>query len=210
MGGNEGPQEMAARAYDEVADAYVTLERPGSEWPRLRHLRQLLSTLPEGADVLDLGCGNGIPTMLAIQERHRGVGVDISAAQIERARSAVPEARFIHSDMLAVDFDPESFDAIVSFYAVEHLPREEHPRLFERAYRWLRPGGRLLFTLEPDDEPGRTGEWLGVPIFISGYDPETTAGLLVSAGFVVERRDLETQLEGDREIDYVWFAATKP
>jgi cyclopropane fatty-acyl-phospholipid synthase-like methyltransferase len=210
MGGTERPQEVVKRGYDLVADAYAALEREGAEWPRMTHLRELLATLPDAADVLDVGCGNGIPAMRAIAERHRGVGVDISGAQIERARTNVPTARFFHSDILDLEFEPGSFDAIVAFYTVEHLPREEHAHLFQRFYEWLRPGGRLLFTLEPDDEPGRTGEWLGVPMFISAHDPEKTTALLEQTGFVVERRKLQSQLEGDREIEYVWLLALKP
>lgn len=210
MPGHEEPQKLVQRGYDEVADAYAALEAEGAEWPRMRHLREVLSLLPRGAEVLDLGCGNGVPEMAAIQERHRGVGVDISAAQIERARLNVPEARFIHGDMLRVVFEDASFDAIVSFYAIEHVPREEHGPLFERFCRWLRPGGRLLFTLEAGgEEPGRTGEWLGVPMFFSYYDADATTTLLEEAGFVVERREIQSQSEGGREIEYVWFHARK-
>ena len=137
------------RGYDEVADAYAALETQGAEWPRMRHLRNLLSILPSGADVLDL-------------------------------------------------------------YAIEHVPREEHGLLFERFCRWLRPGGRLLFTLEAGgDEPGRTREWLGVPMFFSYYDAQVTRTLLEQAGLFVERCDVESQLEGEREIEYVWFHACK-
>jgi SAM-dependent methyltransferase len=208
---HEKTKKLVERGYDEVADAYAALETEGAEWPRMRHLQELLSVLPSNGDVLDLGCGNAVPEMVAIKERHNGVGVDISAAQIARAHANVPGATFIHGDMLEVSFHDESFDAIVAFYAIEHVPRDEHARLFERFYRWLRPGGRLLFTLEAGgDEPGRTGEWLGVPMFFSYYDADATTTLLHHAGFVVERREVESQLEGSREIEYVWFHARKP
>jgi cyclopropane fatty-acyl-phospholipid synthase-like methyltransferase len=208
--GGEKPQKLVQRGYDEVADDYAALEHEGAEWPRMRHLRELLSLLPSDGDVLALGCGNGVPEMMAIQERHSAVGVDISTTQIDRARENVPAATFIHGDMLDVSFDDASFDAIVSFYAIEHVPREEHGRLFERFFRWLRPGGRLLFTLEAGgEEPGRTGDWLGVPMFFSYYDADSTTRLLENAGFAVERREVESQLEGSREIEYVWFHVRK-
>ena len=59
------------------------------------------------------------------------------------------------------------------------------------------------------NEPGRTGDWLGVPMFFSHFDPETTADLLADAGFRVTKVDVESQLEGDREIDFVWFSARR-
>jgi cyclopropane fatty-acyl-phospholipid synthase-like methyltransferase len=203
------PQDVVERGYDRVADAYAALERPGAEWPRLRRLQGLLARLPAGADVLDIGCGNGIPTMRAICERHSGVGVDISGEQIRRARANVPGGTFVQADIASLDFPESSFDAIVAFYTIEHVPRDRHADLFRRFRSWLRPGGYLLFTLEPYDEPGRTGEWLGVPMFISSFDPETTVGVLAQAGFEVLSRDVESQLEGDREIEYLWVVARR-
>lgn len=115
-------RDVVESGYDMVVEAYAGLEIEGHEWPRLRRLLELLDGLPEGSDVLDLGCGNGLPAMAAISERHRGVGVDISGAQIALARHNVPGATFVHADMSELDFPASSFDAIVSFYAIEHLP----------------------------------------------------------------------------------------
>jgi len=78
-----------------------------------------------------------------------------------------------------------------------------------RFLRWLKPGGRLMFTLEPYDEPDRTDEWLGVPMFFSAFDPDRTAQLLADVGFTVTDRRIESQLEGEREIEYMWWTATK-
>jgi ubiquinone/menaquinone biosynthesis C-methylase UbiE len=51
-------------------------------------------------------------------------GVDLSAVQIERARQHVPTARFVRADATEVRFRPSSLDAIVSFYALIHMPLE--------------------------------------------------------------------------------------
>jgi SAM-dependent methyltransferase len=69
----------------------------------------------------------------------------------------LPDGSQVHGDVMSLDFGEDSFDAIVAFYVVEHLPREEHPDLLARFCRWLRPGGYLLFTIEPTDQPGRLG-----------------------------------------------------
>jgi hypothetical protein len=39
-------------------------------------------------------------------------------------------------------FRPASFDGVVAFYVVNHLPQEELAPTFERTFAWLRPGGR--------------------------------------------------------------------
>lgn len=198
---------IVATGYDRVADRYERLEE--SEWPRLRRLRELLDEIPAGGEVLDLGCGNGLPALDAIVERHRGAGVDVSHVQAARARSTVPEASVLHADMATVDFEDGSFDAVVSFYAIEHVPRECHAALLSRLHRWLRPGGRLLFTIEARTGHETVGEWLGEPMFFSQLGPEETLALLRDTGFVVESAEAEAQSEGGTEIEYLWIRARR-
>lgn len=47
-------------------------------------------------------------------------------------------------------------------------------------------------------------------MFFSYYDADATTTLLEQAGFLVERREVESQLEGGREIEYIWFHVRKP
>lgn len=201
------PKELVARGYDAVAGAYAALERPEAEWPRLRRLRELLALTPEGSAVLDIGCGNGVPATRAIAAAHEAVGVDISHAQVDLARRNVPAASFVHGDIMAVDFRPGSFAAVVAFYVLDHLPRDEHAALFERVAGWPRPGGHFLFTVEHGEEPGMVGEWLGTPMFFSQFDSETTLTLLEGTGFEVLERAVEAQSEGDTEVEYLWVLA---
>lgn len=200
---------IVAAGYDLVADDYERLERPGSEWPRLRRLWELLARVPDGGMVLDLGCGNGLPALREIAKRHRPTGVDVSSVQAERARENVPEATVLHADMAAAEFAAGSFDAIVSFYAVEHVPHELHEELFARLHDWLRPGGELLFTVEARGTHEAVGDWLGAPMFFSQLGPEETLELVRAAGFTVEDAEVEPQLEGGREIEYLWVHARR-
>ena len=89
------------------------------------------------------------------------------------------------------------------------MPRDEHAAIFERFRRWLDPGGHLLFTIEPEDEPGIVGDWLGEPMFFSQHDAETTLTLVRAAGFEVLRAEVETQVEGDLEVAYLWMLARR-
>jgi cyclopropane fatty-acyl-phospholipid synthase-like methyltransferase len=200
---------IVAAGYDQVADGYERLEEQGHEWPRLRRLRELLADVPEGGRVLDLGCGNGVPALQEIGRRHQATGVDVSGVQAERARQNVPAATVLHADMVETDFAEESFDAIVSFYAVEHVPREHHAELFRRFHSWLRPGGRLLFTVEARATHDAVGDWLGTPMFFSQFGPEETIELVREAGFTIESADVEPQLEGGTEIEYLWIRARR-
>jgi cyclopropane fatty-acyl-phospholipid synthase-like methyltransferase len=200
---------LVERGYDVVADRYASLEVAGREWPRLTWLAKLLDGVPEGARVLDLGCGNGVPATRAMAQRHAATGVDVSGAQVERARRNVPEAELVHADLSDVGFADGTFAAIAAFYVIDHLPREHHAEVLARLHRWLTPGGRLLFTIEPEDEPGIVGDWLGEPMFFSQYDAETTLGLVRDAGFEILERSVASQYEGDHEVAYLWVLAQR-
>lgn len=60
----------------------------------------------------------------------------------------MPSATFIKADIMAMDFPATTFDAVVSFYTILHIPREEHRTLVELSLAstwWLavgEPGSR--------------------------------------------------------------------
>ena len=204
----KNPKAIVEDGYDLAADAYSHLEGD-QEWPRMKWLGKVLAKLDPGSAVLDLGCGSGDPADIEIAKLHEVTGVDISSAQVKMARRNVPKGRFIHGNLGAVDFPIGSFDAVVSFYVLEHLPREQHGQTLERIHDWLRPGGLLLFSYEAAEMNDVTGEWLGVPMFFSTFDTETLKGLVHTAGFEIVESGIETQLEQDREVPYLWILAQK-
>ncbi len=99
----DDPRRIVADGYDAIAERYLAWsgERPSPT--RLTWLARALERIPAGSDVLDLGCGAGVPMTRALAVGRRVTGVDISARQIELARAAVPDARFIHADMTALE-----------------------------------------------------------------------------------------------------------
>jgi cyclopropane fatty-acyl-phospholipid synthase-like methyltransferase len=202
------PARLAAEGYDVVEEEYAALEE--EEWPRLRWLRLLLDRLPPGSFVLDLGCGNGLPAGPEIVGRgHALLGVDVSARQVELAREHVPSAAFIQADMATLELAPGHVDAVVSFYAIGHVPREEHAEFLRRVHGWLRSGGLLLLSEEDADRPGFVGEWLGVPMFLSTHDAATLRRLVEEAGFAIERTAVETQREQGHDVPFTWILARK-
>src|SRR5205085_11596163 len=87
----EPPEEVVRRGYDAIADRYAEWAA-SFESPAMRWVDALLERLPEGSEVLELGCGGGDPATRALAARHRVLGVDISEQQLERARRLVPQA----------------------------------------------------------------------------------------------------------------------
>jgi SAM-dependent methyltransferase len=184
-------------------DAFGHSWEDHAEW-----LRPLMRVLPQGADVLDLGCGCGVPDAQLLAERFRVTGVDISDVQISRAKRLVPRARFLRADMTEVRFRPETFGGIVCLYALIHVPLEEQRPLLDRIYRWLLPGGILLVTTGEEAYTGVEENWLGsnAAMFWSHADAAAYERWLASAGFEILRRSRVP--EG--ETGHALFLARKP
>jgi SAM-dependent methyltransferase len=139
----------------------------------------------DGDPVLDLGCGCGVPATATLAERFLVTGVDISPVQIERATQLVPAARFLCQDITNAEFPPEGFAAIVSFFAIIHVPVEEQPGIFRKLSRWLRPGGYLMATVGVRAWTGTEDNWHGAPMYWSHADRETYLSWLKEGGFDV-------------------------
>lgn len=175
----------------------------------MRWLEDLLARLEPGSRVLDIGCASGVPVASRISGAHEVVGVDLSSVQVDEARTNVPAGTFICGDILEVEFAARHFDAVVCFYSIDHIPRRQHATVLKRIHGWLRPGGLLLLSVEDDDQPGRSADWLGAPMYFSHYDAETTERLVAGTGFLVLQAEVETQMEGEVEVPYLFLLAQK-
>ena len=204
------PSEIVRAGYDEAAARYRALEHDSARWPRAEWIGELTKSLRPGAAILDLGCATGIPVAAELAGRYRVTGVDISPEHIRQATRNVPDAEFVCSDALTVTFGAGHFDAIISLYTFDHIPRDEHRGLLERLRHWLRPDGLLLLSIEDQDEPGTVAEWLGVDMFFSMFGADATRQLVREAGFDIEKTALGTQTEGETDIAYTWILARKP
>lgn len=150
--------------------------------PRVRFVGELADRLADGARVLDLGCGAGVPATALLAQRSDVLGVDISAGQLALAAQRVPNARFLKADMTSLDLPRDSFDAVTAFYSFNHIPREEQQPLLVNIARWLRPGGLLLASFGGGGSDDDVEPWLGVPMFFASHDPVANLRHLAEAG----------------------------
>ncbi len=110
-----------------------------------------VATAQPGDAVLDLGCGTGqISIPLAVQGADV-LGVDVSPAMANRLRAEARRRGLASLTVIALpaeelDLPPASIDLVVSSYALHHLRDADKARLAEAAYRWLRPGGRIVIA----------------------------------------------------------------
>ena len=198
------------RGYDFVAESYLATKY-ANDPATLAALEDLTRDLPPGAAVLDLGFGAGVPVTRWLARRFALTGVDVSARQLELARRHIPRANLFKADMPDLSFEAESFDAVVAFHSIIHVPRAKHPALLGEIRRWLRPGGAFFATWALGAWEGEEEDWegWGAPMLWSHHDGETSLMLLRDAGFAVERAEARTTSGARGEESWLWVLARK-
>jgi len=200
------PAQTVQEGYDALAPVFGEwgARIVGDPWERL--LDELVSRLPAGARVLDLGCGNGEKTR-RLTEQFDVLAVDLSEEQLRLARASASHASYLQADFAELDFAAATFDAVTAFYSIVHVPRAEHLPLFERIHKWLVRGGLFLASLSHAGGPDRTETWLGVDMFFSGYDAHTNNRLIREAGFELVFDDMIPMREPEGDVAFQWVLA---
>jgi len=177
--GRAGQRDLVRRGYDAISLAYRGDDGRGAAASAEDVSRytgwvtELAALLRPGARVVDLGCGAGIPATRELAGHGlQVIGVDFSAVQLRRARRLVPAARLIQADMTALQLRPASADAVVSLYALIHVPLADQQALFPRIRDWLRPGGYFLAIVGAGRWTG-TLPYLGADMFWDHADTDT-------------------------------------
>jgi ubiquinone/menaquinone biosynthesis C-methylase UbiE len=182
--------DVVKSGYDRLGNRYTAERQKADNW---KEVEAFTSLLPAGGRVLDAGSGPGIPIARhLVKAGFEVVGIDFSKTMVAAARENVPEATFQQMNMTVIDFYPESFDGVISTYAIIHVPREKHAKIFESFYRIPKSGGTMLVSVASWAWE-EFADYMGVDMFWSHYDPEETQSLITTAGFDIEfARDVET------------------
>ena len=182
-------RDLVRRGYDAISHAYrddagrSDPEQPGeSTDPYAGWVAELAALLRPRARVLDLGCGAGVPATKLLAARNFDVlGLDISAVQVARARQLVPGATFEQADMATWEYEGPAFDAVVSFYALIHVPLQDQLNLLPKIRRWIRREGNLLAAVGAERWTG-TEEYFGSAMFWDHGDRASYLTWLAEAG----------------------------
>lgn len=171
------------RAWDDIADTYAA--RRDADGSDATLIDELLASLPANPEILDIGCGDGARTLANLPAG--SVGLDIARRPLDLAASSVPAAQLVQADMAALPLRDAQFDAITAYYAVFHVPRAQHLRVYNEFVRVLRPGGTLLMTLPSGRFETTRHGWMGGRMFFSSPGREQTLTHLQEAGFTTTR-----------------------
>ena len=146
----KGPEPVAGEAYEKLADSYAARAptKPHNAYYERPATLSLLGDVA-GKRVLDAGCGPGVYAEELVGRGAEVVGFDASGRMVELARERLRGQAEIYRANLEEPLawlEDESFDLVVSALAMDYV--EEWGVPFAEFYRVLRPGGRLVFSVE--------------------------------------------------------------
>jgi SAM-dependent methyltransferase len=156
MGENQGAPADLSNGYEEAAQAFMRLR--GASDIGVATVRKWASTLPPGASVLDLGCGDGVPLAKALIDDGFSVfGIDASPTLTAAFQSRFPRAKVRCEAVGTSDFFDRTFDGVLAVGLMFLLDAEAQRDLIRDVANALTPGGRFLFTA-----PKQPCEWTDV------------------------------------------------
>ena len=139
--------EQLRSEFDEIAR--LSGENHGDD----RYDEFLASLIPARAtSILEVGCGLGRLSKRLSNPQRLVTGIDLSPEMIARARflenNSAP-LKFHCADFLQMDFEPQSFDSVVSVAALHHMPLQT---AVSRMMELVKPGGTLVIQDLRSDE----------------------------------------------------------
>lgn len=189
--------------YDRIAGWFDSSR--GKGLMELEYLDALLSRLPAGGSVLDLGCGSGEPLAgFLIRKGFLVTGVDGSPGMIELCRGRFPGMAWIEADMRGLALG-RRFDAVIAWDSFFHLPKDDQRAMFPVFAAHSGPASLLLFTSGPA-EGETSGVMEGSDFHYYSLSPQEYRRLLQEQGFEVLLHRAEDPQCGNHT---VWLAVRK-
>jgi SAM-dependent methyltransferase len=179
------------QAYNLAADKYHELFH--NEMNEKEYDRNLLDTfsnkLKKNSLICDAGCGPSAHIGKYLSDKGFNItGVDISERCIELASKFNPEMKFVCNDIAEMEFENNTFDAIISYYSIIHTPKKMVNKLFDEFYRVLKPGGYLLLVVKAGNNEGFLHQLIGIEteIYFSLFTIEEIECYFKTGGFKLD------------------------
>lgn len=145
------------------------------------------------------------------------VGIDVSEKMVEIAKEENPNSEVKLMDATNLELKSNSFDAIFSFYVLEHLKPESFSQAIDEIKRVIKPGGYFLLVQYDDEYEGFLPDLMTKDkkkLFRYMIPLEKMKELLEEKGFKVEfseRRDFseETETEDSTGVELAVLSINK-
>jgi SAM-dependent methyltransferase len=136
-----------SNGYEAIASIFIPGRGSAHSGVGASTMEAWAQVLPEGAAVLDLGCGTGVPISQVLMRRGCQVfGVDASPSMVAAFRTRFPEVPVQCAAVEESDFFGRTFDAVVAWGLFFLLEPEVQRRLIAKIGPVLNSGGWLMFT----------------------------------------------------------------
>lgn len=198
---NEHAADQIVAIYDRHAIEWDD-DRKRASWNDKAWHDRFVACLTQGATVLDLGCGSGMPVAHNLVQHGLYVtGVDSSPTMISLCRNRMPEQEWIVSDMRTVVLD-RRFNGILGWDSFFFLRPDDQRKMFNVFAAHASPSALLMFNTGPRYGEA-IGQYRGEPLYHASLDSAEYEALLDQFGFKVVSYTVEDHEAGGRT---VWLA----
>jgi SAM-dependent methyltransferase len=160
-------------------------------------IERFLSFLPQGATVLDLGCGGGSPVALHMVARgFRVTGVDSSPTLIALCRTRMPDQEWIVGDMRSLALG-RRFDGMLAWDSFFHLRHADQETMF-RVFAAHAAGGAIFMFNAGFGHGEAVGAYRGDPLYHASLDDSEYEALLADFGFELIEHAINDPAKGGR------------
>ena len=179
------PEQVAA-SYDQIAASWGEPFTDG-----FAPIERAIAFLKHKGVALDVGCGAGRCFDLLTRNGFAADGIDFSPAMLSLARQRHPQPRLFHADICEWEL-PRSYDLIVAWDSVWHLPLDRQSAVLAKLCRGLSAGGVLILTLGGMDGPEEKRDaHMGVPMYHATLGIPKTLEVLANAGCVCRHLEFD-------------------
>ena len=172
-------------------------DRRAAGWNDKSFIERFLSFLPQGAAVLDLGCGGGSPVALhMVAQGFRVTGVDSSPTLISLCRTRMSDQEWIVGDMRSLALG-RRFGGILAWDSFFHLRHKDQRTMFTIFAAHAAPTAILMFNAGLGHDEA-VGSYRGDPVYHASLDASEYEALLADFGFVLIEHSINDPAKGGR------------
>lgn len=199
------PSRITRATYDEVALDFLEHTRDRSRGAA--RLDRFAAHMPQGASVLDLGCGPGCDGALLRAHGLRVVGLDLSLGMLRAGIAEFPFPR-VQADLRALPFACASVAGVWANACLLHLSPEDALRALREIKRVVPPGALVHLSVKEGQDSGWETARYGRPRWFHFWSADALDAVIADAGLTLLEAASERGHRDDWLIRLASFGAT--